>query len=51
MTGLYRAAGIAALLAAVLRSALVAQDTRAGHGGIEGITADETARRTLQIVR
>ena len=43
MTGLYRAAGIAVLLAAAGRTALVAQDTRAEHGGIEGITAARIA--------
>ncbi len=44
MTRLYRAAGVVALLATGAgRTALVAQDTRTGHGGIEGITGARIA--------
>jgi hypothetical protein len=43
MTGLYRAAGVAVLLAAAGRTALVAQDAGTKHGEIEGITAARIA--------
>jgi hypothetical protein len=43
MTGLHRAAGVAVLLAAAGRTALVAQDIGTEHRGIEGITAARIA--------